>query len=300
MGLFPCTFNRASSVFLTVALVLCTANVRATKIEFSVPTSEIEIPDQQKEIKQDAKAALKSEMSFKGSLNVGPMAAPIVIAPQTHRDSFSKETDKDSEKSRYTRRTESNSEKPDTAALAEKYKAAQAAEAMREKAEDSLASSAWQPNRNSAFSRNASRETDSSYNPRERNVGWSTLFKEAQEERERKEQTARLKDFKALYEPRNSMSPIGTPAANTDPVKDALWRDQGLNQRDNSDQLFSRRDDPNYQQALPGSRGSVMDSFNNGPTRHDFRNNEIAPIRDFEQHRGVLEFPKRPGDVLNR
>src|SRR4051794_39798004 len=141
MGLFPCTFKRATSVFLTVVLGLCAVNVRATKIEFSVPAAEIDVPDQQKELKKDAKAALKSEISFKGGLNVGPMAAPMMVAPvqDQERDPFSR--DKDKEKSRNGRPSnESGTDNRDTAALAEKYKAAQAAQAMRTSAEDSLSS----------------------------------------------------------------------------------------------------------------------------------------------------------------
>jgi hypothetical protein len=299
MGLFPCTFKRASAVVLTVALGLCAANVRATKIEFSVPASEIDVPDQQKELKKDAKAALRTEISFKGGLNVGPMAAPVMVAPaqDPQRDPFTRDKDKD--KSRNGRPSnEFGNDNRDAAALAEKYKAAQSAEAMRTTAQDSLSSTAWQMNRQSTSGRDASREADSIYNPRERSVGWSTLFKEAQEERDRKEHTARINDFKALYETHNSMSPIGTPAANTDPMKDSLWRDQAMSQRNNRDDLYSRRDDPAYGQPLPGSRGVSMDSFGAGPARNDSRNSTIAPIRDFEQHHGVLEFPKRPGDLL--
>src|ERR1700748_3164021 len=134
MGLFPCTFKHASSVVLTVALGLCAANVRATKIEFSVPTSEIDVPDQQKELKKEAKAELKVEISFKGGLDVGPTAAPVIVGP--------------------------TADQRDAAALAKKNKAAQAAEAMRTTAQDSLSSTSWQMDRQSA-GRDASREADS-------------------------------------------------------------------------------------------------------------------------------------------
>jgi hypothetical protein len=81
-------------------------------------------------------------------------------------------------------------------------------------------------------------------------------------------------------------------------MKESLWRDQALGQQDNRDQLYSRRDDPAYAQPAPGFRGSTVDALNSGPARNDFRNSDVAPMRDFEQHRGVLEFPKRPGDLL--
>lgn len=298
MGLSPCTLKRASSVLLTVTLGLCAGNVHATRIEFSVPTSEVEVPDQQKEQKAEAKAALKAEISFKSGLNVGAPGAPVVVAPAADRDRDPFARDRDKEKTRNGRPGESGTDNRDTTALAEKYKAAQAAEAMRASAQDSLSGSSWDVNRRSSFGRDTSREMDASENPRERSVGWSTLFKEAQEERERKERTARLNDFRALYETHNSMSPIGTPAANSDPMKDSLWRDQALNQHDNREQLYSRRDDPAYAQPLPGSRGASADSFNAAPARNDFRNSDIPPLRDFEQHHGVLEFPRRPGDLL--
>src|SRR5436190_15709979 len=114
MGLFPCTFKRASSVFLTVALGLCVANVRATKIEFSVPASEIDVPDQQKELKKEAKAALKAELSFKSALNAGPMSAPVMVAPmlESGRDPFAR--DKDKEKSRNGRPSEPTTDNRDT------------------------------------------------------------------------------------------------------------------------------------------------------------------------------------------
>lgn len=299
MGRFPCTFKRASSVILTVALGLCAANVHATKIEFSVPTSDVEVPDQQKELKQEAKAALKVDIDLKGGLNVGPTAVPVFVAapPERESDPFANDKDKDKDKTRDGRPSDSTTDSRDSAALAEKYKAAQASAAMRATAEDSLSASSWDVNHRSSLSREASRESGSEYNPRERSVGWSTLFKEAQEERERKEQTARLNDFKALYETHSSMTPIGTPAANTDAMKESLWRDQTMNQPNDRDQLYSRRDDPAYAQPLPGTRGA-SESFNTAPVRNDFRNSDVAPIRDFEQHRGVLEFPKRPGDLL--
>lgn len=309
MGLFPCTsFARLSSVFLTVALGLCAVESRATKIEFSVPASEVEVPDLQKEIKADAKAALKSELNFKGSLDVGPMAAPVVVAPpeDNQRDLFSTK-DKDNtgnDRSDRTDRNNRNSRNDRTpqddpsnakrnAMLSEQYKAAKSEDQLR--TDSSLSSSSWQISR-----RTLEREADTVDSSRDRSIGWSTLFKDAQEERDRKEQTARLNGFRALYETPNSMSPIGTPGPNSDPVKDSLWHEPGMNPRDGQSELFSRRDDPQYNQPIPGSRGSAMDTLEQGPTRSTFEKSQLAPVREFEQHRGVLEMPKRPGDILNR
>jgi hypothetical protein len=178
--------------------------------------------------------------------------------------------------------------------MAEQYKEAnKQADQLRN--DNSLSTSSWQINR-----RSFDRDSDSIFDSRERSVGWSTLFKDAQEERDRKEQTARLNEFRALYETPNSMSPIGTPAPNSDPVKDSLWHEPGINPRDGRTELLSRRDDPQYNQQIPGSRGSAMETFDQGPTRSTFEKSRLEPVREFEQHRGVLEMPKRPGDILNR
>jgi hypothetical protein len=107
----------------------------------------------------------------------------------------------------------------------------------------------------------------------------------------------RLNDFRALYETQNSIAPIGTPAANSDPVKEQLWHEPGFNPRTGRTELMSRRDDPQYSQPLPGTRGSAQ-AFGAGSGPTDYHRNEVAPVREFDQHRGVLEFPKRPGDLL--
>ncbi|MGZ4965532.1 MAG: hypothetical protein ACXWKG_14955 [Limisphaerales bacterium] len=301
MGLLPCTlFTRLSAVFLTVALLLCAVESRATKIEFSVATSDIEVPDLQKELKQDAKSALKSEVDFKGAVNVPQMAAPIMVSPSENRerDPFSmQEKDRDKDKNRFGRNFQSApSDDADiakrNAMIAEQMKAAKPPEQVRN--EDSLSGSSWQVNRR-AFEG----DSDSISSSREKSIGWSTLFKEAQEERDRRQQTARLNDFRALYDTPNSIAPIGTPPPNSDPVKDSLWHEPGINSHDGRTELMSRRDDPQYNQQLPGSRGSG-DTFDPGPARSDSRGNQIAPVRQFEQHRGVLEMPQRPGDLLNR
>jgi len=299
--MFPCTsFARFSSVLLTVAVALCTAEARATKIEFSVPTADIEVPDLQKELKQDAKSLFKSEVDFKSGLNVAPMAAPVIVAApdDRQRDPFSlKDKDKDKEKNRYDRSPQALSSDDTDAAkrnamLAEQMKAAKPNDQLR--TDDSLSGSSWQVNR-----RAMDRETESDYNSRDKSIGWSTLFKDAQEERDRKQATARLNDFKALYETPNSIAPIGTPPANSDPVKDSLWHEPGTNPHDGRAELMSRRDDPQYNQQLPGSRGA-SETFDTGPARSDSRSTQLEPMRRFEEHRGVLEMPKRPGDILNR
>lgn len=298
---FPCTsFRRLSSVLLAATVALSAANARATKIEFSVPASEIEVPDLQKEIKQDAKSALKSEVNFRGGANIQQMAPPVIMMNPGNRDEerdpFSiKDKDKDRDKNRTDRNSSSFQSNDDAAKrnamLAEQYKALTKDQM---KNDDSLSSSSWQVNRKAT-----ERDSDSIYNPRERNVGWSTLFKDAQEERDRKEQASRLTGFRALYETPNSMAPLGTPAPNSDPVKDSLWHEPGVNPNDGRTELMSRRDDPQYNQPLPGSRGS-SDTFDAGPARSDSHRTQMEPVRQFEQHRGVLEMPHRPGDILNR
>ncbi len=304
MGLFPCTsLTRLSAVFLTAVLGFCAVESRATKIEFSVPTSEVEVPDLQKEIKQDAKSALKSEVSFKGAVNIPQMAAPIMAAPSDsrERDPFStpdKDKDRDKDKqNRYGRSSQSVSSDDAelakrNAMMAEQIKAAKPLEQLR--SEDSLSSSSWQVNR-----RVSERDSETISSSREKSIGWSTLFKEAQDERDRRQQTARMNDFRALYGTPNSIAPIGTPAPNSDPVKDSLWHEPGINSHDGRTELMSRRDDPQYNQQLPGSRGSG-DTFDPGPARSESRESQVAPVRQFEQHRGVLEMPQRPGDILNR
>jgi hypothetical protein len=299
MGMFPCTsFPRFSAVLLTAAVAFCAAEARATKIEFSVPTADIEVPDLQKELKQDAKSLLKSEVDFKGGLNLAPMVAPVIVATpdERQRDPFSIK-DKDKDKTRSDRSSQSlPSDDVDAAkrnaVLAEQMKASKPSDQLR--ADDSLSSSSWQVNRHTI-----DRETDSVSNGRDKSIGWSTLFKDAQDERDRKQATARLNDFKALYETPSSIAPIGTPAANSDPVKDSLWHEPGINPHDGRTELMSRRDDLQYNQQLPGSRGAG-DTFDAGPTQSESRNTQIEPMRRFEEHRGVLEMPKRPGDILNR
>ncbi|MDB6058173.1 MAG: hypothetical protein JWO95_2017 [Verrucomicrobiales bacterium] len=304
MVLFPCTsFTRLSSILLTAAVAFCAADVRATKIEFSVAASEIEVPDLQKELKADAKFTLRSEVDFKGASSLPQMAPPVVIlnpGRDQDRDPFSvKDKYKDTDKNRIDRNPtsfQSNDADPAkrNAMLAEQYKAMNKP-ADQLKNDDSLSGSSWQVNRKAS-----ERESDSAYNSHERNVGWSTLFKDAQDERDRREQSSRLTGFRALYETPNSMAPIGTPAPNSDPVKDSLWHEPGINPHDGRTELMSRRDDPQYNQQLPGSRGSSTDTFDAGPTRSEASRNQMEPVRQFDQHRGVLEMPHRPGDIFNR
>jgi hypothetical protein len=303
MGLFPRTsFTSLSSVLLAAAVALCAANARATKIEFSVPASDIEVPDWQKEVKQEAKSVLKAEIDFKGAANMQQMAPPMVIVNpgdrDTDRDIFSKK-DKDKDNNRLDRNslpsqtTDPSDIAKRNAMLAEQYKDMnKPVDPMKN--DQSLSSSSWQVNH-----RQFDRESDQVYNPHERTIGWSTLFKDAQEERDRKERTARLNDFRALYDTPNSMAPIGTPTPNSDPVKDSLWHEPGINPQDGRTELMSRRDDPQYNQPLPGSRGG-SETFDAGPVRSDFHKTQLEPVRQFDQHRGVLEMPHRPGDILNR
>lgn len=305
MGLFSSTsIARLSSVFLTAALGFAALESRAGKIEFSVPAAEVEVPDLQKEIKADAKSVSKAEVDFKGSLNVGPIGAPVVIVPgqDSQRDPFSLKDEHKSLNDRGDRVDRNNrnyipsqddpANAKRNAMLSEQYKAAKSEDQVRT---DTLSSSSWEASRR-AFER----ESDSTDSFRDRSVGWSTLFRDAQDERDRKEQTARLNGFRALYETPNSLSPVGTPAPNSDPVKDSLWREPNLNSQDGRSELFSRRDEPQYDQQIPGTRGSAMESFDQGPTRSSFEKSQLAPVREFDQHRGVLEMPKRPGDLLNR
>lgn len=301
MGLFPCILiNRARSVLLSVVLGVCVSVNAGSKIEFSVPDTDIEVPDWQKELKKDEKNSLKNEIELKGNgPNVlPPMVAPIVVSRPQDRDAFATEKSKENEKNGKMARAEQSSANKGLAS--EEYKAARAAEEMRNGSSDeTISSSSWQVSRRSETGHDSDRDSSrgGGYNSHERSIGWSTLFKESQEERDRKEQASRLNDFRALYDTANSMAPIGTPSPNSDPVKQSLWNDQRANAQGSRVDFMTRPDYSQNSQSLFVPRNNE-DSFNSGPVRNDFRQSEIAPVREFEQHRGVLDMPKRPGDVL--
>jgi hypothetical protein len=295
MGLFPCTLiTRWRSVLLSVALGLCFAVHAGSKIEFSVPENEVEVPDWQKEIKQDAKNALKAEIDLKGAGPnfAPPVAAPVVVARPQDRDPFSNQKDKGKVRNGDLIRPEDAAANPDKAA--QQFKAVQAA---RSGTEETISSSSWQIDRRSGSGR-TERDSQNGFNPAERSVGWSTLFKDAQEERDRKEQTARLNDFRALYETQSSMAPIGTPSPGLDPLKQSLWNQPGMDSRNSRTDFMSRRDDQQYGQSVIAPRNDNEDAFTGAQTRAGFNKTQIEPIREFERHRGVLEMPKRPGDLL--
>ncbi len=287
------TFARITSLVGTIALCCVGLELRATKIEFSIPTSEVAVPDLQKELKQDAKTEVKRETGFRAGPTTGPMiASPVQITGQ-ERDTFAR--DKDKERNGRPSQTENNAN--GNTPTGEQMKAMKAAEQMRSQNDGSLTGSAWQMDRRSGMSADSDRNTDSDFNTRERSVGWSTLFKQAQEERERKEQAARLNEFRALYETPSSISPIGTPGVNTDPLKQSIWHEPGVNPHDGRTELLSRPDEAGYGQQLPGARGSA-DTFNSSVGGRDFGRSQLEPIKQFDQHRAVLEMPKRPGDLL--